>query len=59
MNETIRLIEKGHSELVIQTYDKDEDSWILFEQRRLNYRKDFEGTKEQVQEEVNRWKEDL
>lgn len=59
LNETIRLIEKGHSELVIQTYDKDEDSWILFEQRRLNYRKDFEGTKEQVQEEVNRWKEDL
>ncbi len=59
LNETIRLIEKGHSELVIQTYDKDEDSWILFEQRRLNYRKDFEGTKAQVQEEVNRWKEDL
>lgn len=59
LNEMSKVIERGHSDLVVQTYDKDEDAWILFEQKRLNYRADFENTKNQVQAEAQRWKEDL
>lgn len=59
LNEMGKFIEKGHSDLVVQTYDKDEDTWILFEQKRLNYRVAFENTKNQVQAEAQRWKEDL
>lgn len=59
LNEMSKVIERGYSDLVVQTYDKDEDAWILFEQKRLNYRADFENTKNQVQAEAQRWKEDL
>lgn len=59
LNEMSKVIERGHSDLVVQTYDKDEDAWILFEQKRLNYRADFENIKNQVQAEAQRWKEDL
>lgn len=59
LNETIRLIDEGYVDLVIQTYDKDKETWILFEQKRLNYWKALDDTKAQVQEEVQRWKEDL
>jgi hypothetical protein len=59
LNEMSKVIERGHSDLVVQTYDKDEDAWILFEQKRLNYQADFENTKNQVQAEAQRWKEDL
>ena len=59
LNEMSKVIERGHSDLVVQTYDKDEDAWILFEQKRLNYRSDFENIKNQVQAEAQRWKEDL
>lgn len=59
LNEMSKVIERGYSDLVVQTYDKDEDAWILFEQKRLNYRADFENIKNQVQAEAQRWKEDL
>ena len=59
LNEMIRLVDEGYTEIVIQTYDKDKETWILFEQKRLNYWKALEDTKAQVQEEVQRWKEDL
>ena len=47
------------SDIVVKTYDKETAEWILFELRRLAYWKALEDTKAQVQEEVNRWKEDL
>lgn len=46
-------------DIVVKTYDKETDEWILFELRRLAYWKALEDKKAQVQEEVNRWKEDL
>lgn len=47
------------SDIVVKTYDKETAEWILFELRRLAYWKALEDTKAQLQEEVNRWKEDL
>lgn len=47
------------SDIVVKTYDKEMDDWILFELRRLRYWKSLEDTKAQVQAEVQRWKEDL
>lgn len=59
LNEMGRLIEEGHSDILVQTYDKEEDKWILFEQRRLSYWKALDDVKAQAVEEVARWKEDL
>jgi hypothetical protein len=47
------------SDIVVKTYDKETDEWVLFELRRLAYWKALEDTKAQVQAEVQRWKEDL
>jgi hypothetical protein len=47
------------SDIVVKTYDKETDEWILFELRCLTYWRDLEDTKAQVQAEVQRWKEDL
>ena len=47
------------SDIVIKTYDKETDEWILFELRRLSFWRDLEDIKAQVQAEVQRWKEDL
>lgn len=47
------------SDIVVKTYDKETDDWILFELGRLSYWKALDDTKAQVQEEVQRWKEDL
>lgn len=47
------------SDIVVKTYDKETDDWVLFELRRLRYWKSLEDTKAQVQAEVQRWKEDL
>ena len=49
----------NESEILVKTYDKEEDEWILFELRRLAFWKALEDTKAQVQAEVQRWKEDL
>lgn len=47
------------SDIVIKTYDKETDEWILFELKRLDYWRALDDIKAQVQEEVQRWKEDL
>ena len=52
-------MEKGHPNLLVQAFDKETDEWILFELKRLSYWKALDETKAQVQEEVQRWKEDL
>lgn len=49
----------SNSDIIVKTYDKETDEWILFELRRLRYWKALEDTKAQVQEEVQHWKEDL
>lgn len=59
LNEMGKYMEKGHPDLLVQAYDKETDDWISFELRRLNYWKALDDTKAQVQEEVQRWKEDL
>lgn len=59
LNEMGKYMEKGHSDLVVQAYDKETEDWISFELRRLRYWKALDDTKAQVQEEVQRWKEDL
>ena len=59
LNEMGKYIEKGHSDILVQAYDNETDGWISFELRRLNYWKALDDTKAQVQEEVQRWKEDL
>lgn len=47
------------SDIVVKSYDKETDEWVLFELRRLDYWRALDDTKAQVQEEVQRWKEDL
>lgn len=59
LNEMGKYIEKGHSDILVQAYDNETDGWISFDLRRLNYWKVLDDTKAQVQEEVQRWKEDL
>lgn len=59
LNEMGKYIANGHLDLLVQTYDKETDEWIPFELKRLDYWKALEDTKAQVQEEVQRWKEDL
>lgn len=59
LNEMGKCMEKGHPDLLVQAYDKETDDWISFELRRLNCWKALDDTKAQVQEEVQRWKEDL
>ena len=59
LNEMGKYMANGHLDLLVQTYDKETDEWIPFELKRLDYRKALEDTKAQVQEEVQRWKEDL
>lgn len=59
LNEMGKYMEKGRPDLLVQAYDKETDDWISFELRRLNYWKALDDTKVQVQEEVQRWKEDL
>ena len=59
LNETIKLVDLGYSELVIQTYDQKEDKWILFEQKRLSYWKALEDTQALIQAEKKRWKDEL
>ena len=59
LTKLVELGKEGYFDIVIQTYDKDKDEWILFELRRLAYWKALEDTKAQVQAEVQRWKEDL
>ena len=59
LNEMGKYMAKGHLDLLVQTYDEETDGWIPFELRRLNYWKALDDTKAQVQEEVQRWKEDL
>lgn len=59
LNEMGKYMANGHLDLLVQTYDKEIDGWIPFELRRLDYWRALDDTKAQVQEEVNRWKEDL
>lgn len=59
LNEMGKYMAKGYLDLLVQTYDEETDGWIPFELRRLNYWKALDDTKAQVQEEVQRWKEDL
>lgn len=59
LNEMGKYMANGHLDLLVQTYDKETDEWIPFELKRLDYWKALEDTKAQVQEEVQRWKEDL
>lgn len=59
LNEMDKYMANGHLDLLVQTYDKETDEWIPFELKRLDYWKALEDTKAQVQEEVQRWKEDL
>ena len=59
LNEMSKYIETGHSDLLVQAYDKETDEWISFELRRLDYWKALDDIKAQVQAEVQRWKEDL
>lgn len=47
------------SDIVVKSYDKETDDWILFELRRLDFWRALDDTKAQVQEQVIRWKEDL
>lgn len=54
-----KYMANGHLDLLVQTYDKETDGWIPFELRRLDYWRALDETKAQVQEEVQRWKEDL
>ena len=59
LNEMGKYMGRGHLDLLVQTYDKETDGWIPFELRRLDYWRALDETKAQVQEEVQRWKEDL
>lgn len=59
LNEMGKYMANGHLDLLVQTYDKETDEWILFELRRLRYWKALEDIKVQVQAEIERWKEDL
>lgn len=59
LNEMGKYMANGHLDLLVQTYDKETDEWIPFELKWLDYWKALEDTKAQVQEEVQRWKEDL
>lgn len=59
LNEMSKYMEKDHPNLLVQTYDKETDEWIPFELKRLAYLIALDETKAQVQEEVQRWKEDL
>lgn len=59
LNEMGTYIEKGYSDILVQAFDKETEEWISFELRRLTYWKALDDTKVQVQEEVQRWKEDL
>ena len=49
----------SNSDIVVKTYDKDTDEWILFELRRLRYWKALDDIKGQVQAEIERWKEEV
>ena len=49
----------SNSDIVVKTYDKDTDEWILFELRRLRYWKALDDLKGQVQAEIERWKEEV
>ena len=59
LNGIIKLVDRGYSDLVIQIYNKDEDKWILFEQKRLSYWKALEDTQALVQAEKRRWRKEL
>lgn len=59
LNEMGKYIEQGYPDILVQAYDNETDGWISFELKRLTYWKALDDTKAQVQEEVNRWKEDL
>lgn len=59
LNEMGKYIEQGHPDILVQTFDKEANEWVSFELRRLSYWKALEDTKAQVQEELQRWKEDL
>ena len=49
----------SNSDIVVKTYDKDTDEWILFELKRLRYWKALDDIKGQVQVEIERWKEEV
>lgn len=59
LNEMGKYMANGHLDLLVQTYDKETDGWIPFELKRLDYWRALDDIKAQVQEEVQRWKEDL
>ena len=49
----------SNSGIIVKTYDKETDEWILFELRRLRYWKALEDIEVQVQAEKERWKEEI
>ena len=49
----------SNSGIIVKTYDKETDEWILFELRRLRYWKALEDIEVQVQAEIERWKEEV
>ena len=51
--------EFSSSGIIVKTYDKETDKWILFELRRLRYWKALEDIEVQVQAEKERWKEEI
>lgn len=49
----------SNSGIIVKTYDKETDEWILFELRRLRYWKALEDIEVQVQAEKERWKDEI